>query len=339
MNSIAHRFRSARVLVVGDVMLDEYVVGTVSRICPEAPVPVLDIRSRYCSAGGAANVAMNVAGLAGTVHLVGLAGRDAAGVKLRELLRERSIPDYGLVDAGDRGTISKTRIVAGQQQICRIDHEVTTDAVGPLLDNLIEMAKGLIESCSVLVLSDYAKGALTAGFCEVVISYARQLNKVVIVDPKSKTFTKYRGCTLITPNVAEASLAAGVTIDSEFSLHKAGNALLDQLPGASVLITRGPDGMALFEHNSEPVLIPTVARKLFDVVGAGDTAVATLAVALGAGLPLREAVVWANIAAGIVVEKHGTASVSIEELFGREETADLISNIGHGQAQGQFLSA
>lgn len=155
---IAQRFRSARVLVIGDVMLDEYVVGSVSRICPEAPVPVLDIRSRYSSAGGAANVAMNVAGLAATVHLVGLAGRDTAGLTLRQLLRERSIPDHGLVDAGDRGTISKTRIVAGQQQICRVDHEVTTDAAGPLLESLIDTDKGLIDSCSVVVLSDYAKG-------------------------------------------------------------------------------------------------------------------------------------------------------------------------------------
>lgn len=329
MNSIAHRFRSARVLVVGDIMLDEYVVGSVSRISPEAPVPVLDVRSRHSSPGGAANVAMNVAGLDATVQLVGLVGRDTAGLTLRQLLRERSIPDNGLVDAGDRGTISKTRFVAGQQQICRIDYEVTRDAAGPLLENLIDTAKGLIDWCSVVVFSDYAKGTLTDDFCDVVISLARKLNKVVIVDPKSKTFAKYRGCTVVTPNLAEASLAAGVVIDSEFSLHKAANALMEQLPGTSILITRGPDGMALFEHGSAPVLIPTVARRLFDVVGAGDTAVATLAVALAAGLPLREAVVWANIAAGIVVEKHGTAAVGIKELLGHEETTGLIRSLGH----------
>jgi|ERR1039458_4522124 D-beta-D-heptose 7-phosphate kinase/D-beta-D-heptose 1-phosphate adenosyltransferase len=327
MNSLAYRFRSAKVVVIGDVMLDEYVVGTVSRISPEAPVPVLDVRSRFSSPGGAANVAMNVAGLAATVHLVGLAGNDSAGLTLRELLRERSIPDAGLIDAGDRGTILKTRIVAGQQQICRIDHEVTTDAAGPVLESMIDTAKRLIASCSVVVLSDYAKGTLTEHFCEVAISFARELGKLVIVDPKSKSFAKYRGCTVVTPNLAEASLATGVIIDSECSVHKAGNALMEQLPGTSILITRGPDGMTLFEYGSEPVLIPTVARRLFDVVGAGDTAVATLAVALAAGLPIREAVVWANIAAGIVVEKHGTASVSIQELFRDDDTAGLIRSL------------
>ena len=338
MNSLSQRFRSAGVLVIGDVMLDEYVVGSVSRICPEAPVPILDIRSRYSSAGGAANVAMNVAGLGATVHLIGLAGRDTAGLTLRQLLRERSIPDDGLVDAGDRGTITKTRIVAGQQQICRVDHEVTTDAMGPSLKSLIDAVEGLIDSCSVVVLSDYAKGTLTDDLCDFVISLARKLNKAVIVDPKSRTFAKYRGCTVITPNLAEASLAAGVSIDSEFSLHTAANTLMHHLPGTSILITRGPDGMALFERGSEPVLFPTVARTVFDVVGAGDTAVATLAVALAAGLPLRDAVVWANVAAGIVVEKHGTASVNIQELLRHETSAELPRNIQHNGTH-QMLSA
>jgi len=322
MASIAHRFRAAEVLVVGDVMLDEYVVGAVSRICPEAPVPVLDVRSRYNAPGGAANVALNVASLGATVHLVGLAGKDSAGIALRQLLLDRSVGDDGLVDARDRGTISKTRIVAGQQQICRIDHEVTTDVTGTLLEKLLDAAKEQIRRCSLLVLSDYAKGTLTVELCAEIMAFARTLNKPVIVDPKSKTFAKYLGCTLITPNVAEASVATGIKIDSDFSLHQAGAALLAQLPGTSVLITRGADGMALFERGRAPVLIPTVARKLFDVVGAGDTAVAMLAVALAAGLTIGEAVILANIAAGIVVEKHGTASVSLSELLGHQETTE-----------------
>lgn len=203
-----------------------------------------------------------------------------------------------------------------------------------MLESLIDTAKGLIDSCSVVVLSDYAKGMLTEHFCDVAISFARELSKLVIVDPKSRDSAKYRGCTVVTPDPVEASLAAGVVIESEFSLHKAGNALMGQLPGTGILITRGPDGMTLFEYGSEPVLIPTVARRLFAVVGAGDTAVATLAVALAAGLPIREAVVWGNIAAGIVVEKHGNASVSIQELLRHEETAGLIRSLGdHGVRQ------
>jgi D-beta-D-heptose 7-phosphate kinase/D-beta-D-heptose 1-phosphate adenosyltransferase len=198
---------------------------------------------------------------------------------------------------------------------------------------LIDSAESLIDSCSIVVLSDYAKGVLTDRFCDIAISFAREMKKPVIVDPKSNAFAKYRGCTVVTPNLAEASRASGVVIDSELSLYKAGNTLMEQLPGASVLITRGPDGMALFEHGVEPVLIPTVARRLFDVVGAGDTAVGMLAVALAAGFPIREAVVWANIAAGIVVEKHGTASVSLQELFCHHETAGLIRSLGEHSAR------
>ncbi len=327
MTAPIEKFRSARVLVIGDVMLDEYVVGAVSRICPEAPVPVLDVRSRYSSAGGAANVAMNIASLGARVDLVGLAGDDAPGRLLRELLQRESIPVIGLVDAGDRGTISKTRIVAGQQQICRIDHETKSDVPAGMMDRLIDVSKELMKSNSIVVLSDYAKGTLTDRFCHEIISFARASGKAVIVDPKCKNFRKYVGGTVITPNVAEASVASGIEINSEHSLHEAGNALVEQLPGSNVLITRGPDGMALFESGSEAVSIPTEARRVFDVTGAGDTVVATLAVALAAGLPLREAVGWANVAAGIVVEKPGTATASLEELFSHHENSNLARSL------------
>jgi D-beta-D-heptose 7-phosphate kinase/D-beta-D-heptose 1-phosphate adenosyltransferase len=328
MPSLLHRFHKARVAVIGDVMLDEYIVGAVSRISPEAPVPVLAARARYASPGGAANVAINLKGLGAGVTLVGMAGRDPAGIKLRQLLRERSISCQALFCAGERGTISKTRIVAGQQQICRIDNEVVEEPTGTVLEQLIESAVGVVESCAVVVLSDYAKGVLSAPMCRAVIDRARRLNKVVIVDPKSRSFDKYAGCTVLTPNTAEASQASGFAIHSEFSLHQAGNALMEQLPGAAVLITRGPDGMALFHPGSKPVLIPSVARQLFDVVGAGDTAVATLAVALASGFSLQEAMVWSNIAAGIVVGKPGTASVSLQELLEHSETADLLNGLG-----------
>jgi rfaE bifunctional protein kinase chain/domain len=321
MASLSDRFLSADVLVVGDVMLDEYIIGAVSRICPEAPVPVLDVRSRHSSAGGAANVAVNIAGLGARVQLIGLTGRDAAGDTLRQLLGRHSIPDRGLVYAEDRGTSSKTRIVAGQQQICRIDHEDTADATGALLRRLIEATTELMAGCSVIVLSDYAKGALTQEFCDVVIALARERKKPVIVDPKSRDFRKYRGCSVITPNLAEAALATRVSVDSEQSLNHAGEALIQQLPGTSVLITRGADGMTLFEDGSEPVSIPAIARKVFDVVGAGDTVVAILAVALAGGLPLREAAIWANIGAGIVVEKPGTAAIGLQELLSHSPAA------------------
>jgi D-beta-D-heptose 7-phosphate kinase/D-beta-D-heptose 1-phosphate adenosyltransferase len=317
MANLKEQFSGARVLVVGDAMLDEYVIGAVSRISPEAPVPVLDVRSRYHSAGGAANVAMNLASLGATVYLVALVGDDPAGAALRALLRGHSIADDYLVVAADRGTISKTRIVAGQQQICRIDHEQRSAVPDEVCAKLVASAASAMERCHVAVLSDYAKGVLTPATCAAIIGQAR--SKQIVVDPKSNDFRKYAGCTLITPNLHEAATAAGMPIESEDDLRRAGAYLLGQLPGASVLITRGPDGMALFEAgHTEPVSIPTFARKVFDVVGAGDTVVATLAAALAAKIPIREAIRLANVAAGIVVEKPGTATVTTDEIEARD---------------------
>jgi D-beta-D-heptose 7-phosphate kinase/D-beta-D-heptose 1-phosphate adenosyltransferase len=308
-----NKFDKAHILVIGDVMLDEYVVGAVSRISPEAPVPVLDVRSRYFSAGGAANVAMNIASLGAHVYLVGIIGNDPAGHSLRELLRSNSISDRYLVEAPDRGTISKTRIVAGQQQICRIDHEERSPIPDVLLTRLLDVVTSTLDLCSVVVLSDYAKGILTDECCREIIRGAH--GKQIIVDPKSKDFSKYAGCSLITPNLSEASAAAGISIDSEESLQQAGLLLLAKLPGANVLITRGPEGMTLFQPGKPGhVTIPTQARKVFDVVGAGDTVAATLAVALASEVPLPEAIHLANLAAGIVVEKTGTATVTFDEL-------------------------
>jgi D-beta-D-heptose 7-phosphate kinase/D-beta-D-heptose 1-phosphate adenosyltransferase len=318
MNNLRERFRGAHVLVVGDVMLDEYVMGAVSRISPEAPVPVLDVRSRYCSAGGAANVAMNIVSLGATVSLAGTMGDDAAGNSLWRLLQEKGIGDECLVESPGRGTISKTRIIAGQQQICRIDHEERSPIGAELLAELLKRIARPLGFCNVVVLSDYAKGVLTDACCEQIIALAQGAGKPVIVDPKSKDFRKYLGCNVITPNQHEAAVASGVAIESEETLQEAGAKLMRDLPGAAVLITRGPEGMALFQDGADrPLTIPTEARKVFDVVGAGDTVVAALAVALGAGESLPEAVRIANLAAGIVVEKPGTATVTFDELAAR----------------------
>jgi rfaE bifunctional protein kinase chain/domain len=313
-----HDFKAAHVLVVGDVMLDEYVIGAVSRISPEAPVPVLDVRSRYVAAGGAANVAMNIASLGATVYLLGIVGNDAAGSQLRHLLRAHSVSDEYLIDAPKRGTISKTRIIAGQQQICRMDHEDRSPVPEDLIAKMLEILNQALDLCRVVVLSDYAKGLMTEECCGEIIRLARTREKQTIVDPKSKEFQKYLGCSVITPNLSEASAASGIAIDSDASLLRAGAELRSQLPGTAVLITRGPDGMALFgPRAAAPVTIPTEARKVFDVVGAGDTVAAMLAVALAAEYPLAEAVSLANLAAGIVVEKPGTATVTLDEINAR----------------------
>lgn len=316
-------FRRVSVLVTGDVMLDEYILGTVSRISPEAPVPVLDVRSRKFVLGGAGNVAANIAALGAKVDVTALAAFDQAGMKVRDLFVEAGIGIEGLVDAGTRGTISKTRVVAGQQQVVRIDHEDRLPVMPPLLDQVIGTAKGLLQGRQVLILSDYAKGLLGDAFCAAMIAEAVSQGIPVIVDPKARDFSKYRGCTVITPNLPEASLAAGITIDSDEALYRAGEYLLKVLPGSSILITRGSEGMTLFHEDGDPITVPTVARQVFDVVGAGDTVIATLALCCGANIPLPMAMRIANIAAGIVVEKPGTATTNVAEILAHDTIGDL----------------
>ena len=323
LDQLAHLFQGVSVLVVGDVMLDEYILGTVSRISPEAPVPVVDVKSRKLVLGGAANVAANIAGLGSGVAVTALVAFDHAGEQVRELFRKAGIGTEGLVDAGSRGTTSKTRIVAGQQQVVRIDHENRGPVSAGLLESVLAAAKRQLDGKQVLILSDYAKGLLSDSFCAAIIAAARERNIPVIVDPKSREFSKYRGCTVITPNLSEASLAAGVVIDSEKALFEAGEYLLKALPGTNVLITRGPEGMTLFHEGAEPLTVPTVARQIFDVVGAGDTVIATLAVCCGAGIPICTAMRIANIAAGIVVEKPGTATTTVEEILAHHALGGL----------------
>lgn len=335
--SVVDRLSEPRVAIVGDVMLDEYVAGKITRISPEAPVPIIDVVDRRLSPGGAANVAANVAGLGAGSRLIGLVADDTPGRAIRKLLHESGVNLVGLVEPGDRQTICKTRLVAGQQQIVRVDQE----SKAPLGDadflKVTESVAHALVQAHVCVLSDYGKGMLTEKLCQEVIRLAHERGRPTIVDPKGKDFRKYRGCSVITPNQYEAAIAAGIEIESERDLHQAGEILLQILPGACVLITRGSDGMTLFRECQDALTIPTMARTVFDVVGAGDTAVATLAVAVGAGLPIETAIKLANIAAGIVVEKHGTVAVGIDELTAHPETIELFRtdhqiSIGHAYA-------
>jgi D-beta-D-heptose 7-phosphate kinase/D-beta-D-heptose 1-phosphate adenosyltransferase len=308
-------FRGISVLVVGDVMLDEYLIGSVARISPEAPVPVVDVQSRKCVLGGAANVAANIASLGGIPLVFGAAAYDKAGEELRGLFHKAGISAAGLMDSGKRCTVSKTRIVAGQQQIVRIDQESREVFAQDLSSAVVGSARAAMPDARVVVLSDYGKGLLSETVCPVLIEAGRQLDLTVIVDPKGRDFEKYRGCSIITPNLAEAAAASGITVDSDQALYRAGEYLLRMLPGTSVLVTRGEDGMILFTDSGDPVTVPTVARHVFDVVGAGDTAVAALALSMGAGIALPRAMKIANLAAGAAVGKQGTATVTVSELF------------------------
>ncbi len=325
--NLKQRFGSLSVLIVGDLMLDEYISGSVSRISPEAPVPVVDVQARRHVLGGAANVAANIRSLGGDAAVVGLVGRDSAGGMLRGLLSRSGIRTDGLIDSGERCTICKTRIVAGQQQIVRIDNEVKTPISGELLQAAIDTARDLMDRKDVVVLSDYAKGLLTDALCAAVIDEARARSVPVIVDPKSRDFRRYLRCTLITPNQAEASHASGITIDSDETLDLAGAQLLRQLPGTNILITRGAEGMTLFHGRDASITVTTVARQVYDVVGAGDTVIATLAACVGAGIALPQAMRLANIAAGIVVGKTGTATTSVDEILSHENIAEAAAMV------------
>lgn len=299
---------SPRILVVGDVMLDRYWFGDVSRISPEAPVPVVRIERRDERLGGAANVARNAVALGARTALLGVVGQDEAGDMVQKLLTDLDVTSYLNRDESI-STIIKLRVIGRQQQLLRIDFEhPPTDTV---LRNKLTQFNTLLPEYDVIVLSDYAKGSLVN--VAEMIGAARRLGKRTLVDPKGDDFMRYKGASILTPNKSELRQVVGAWKTEEELTAK-----VQQLRGAleleALLLTRSEEGMTLYTAD-DPLHIPTVAREVFDVSGAGDTVIATLATMLGAGLPLAEAVSVANRAGGIVVGKLGTATVTREELF------------------------
>jgi rfaE bifunctional protein kinase chain/domain len=310
------QFPSVRVLIAGDVMLDQYVIGTVSRISPEAPVPVVDMATVTAVPGGAANVAANIVSLGGTASLIGVVGNDSAAGDLREACSALGISAEGLVGSDVRPTTTKMRIVAEHQQICRLDRD-QRGALDTATENaLIARIDKYLASASVCVLSDYDKGCLSHRVTRHLIESARIAGKPVIVDPKVKDFSKYSGATLITPNTKEAELASGERIMSQADVFRVARLLCAQ-SRSSLLITQGASGMTLFTEGRKPLHVPARAKRVFDVTGAGDTVVSTLALASGAAADLKTSVLLANMAAGIAVQKPGTAQVTVTELLDR----------------------
>lgn len=314
LTDLVAAMRGHSVLILGDVMLDEYVWGEVRRISPEAPVPVVEARRRTYTPGGAANVAANVAMLGGRVYLGSVIGRDASGECLRQLLIEHGVEVSGLIESAERPTTTKTRILAHNQQIARVDTEERCAVNGESEDALANWLAAQIANAEVCIVSDYGKGVVSARLTQVLIQTARQANKPVVVDPKGTDYSKYRGATLVTPNVFEAERAANLEISQDGNLTQIVGRLRSTLDDSALLITRGAEGMSLFMSGGAPIHVPAIARQVFDVTGAGDTVIGTLALALAAGAPMETAVRLANIAAGIVVGKVGTAAVTPEEL-------------------------
>jgi rfaE bifunctional protein kinase chain/domain len=311
---IIKRFSGVRVLVVGDIMLDRFIWGNVSRISPEAPVPVLVVEKEEFLLGGAANVVNNLHSLGGKAFLCGIIGDDEMGQKVTQRLDEMGIERSGVLIEKGRQTTVKTRIIAHHQQMVRIDRETTHHPKTSTLRSLSNYLKQNIKGLDGVILSDYGKGLLTKEMIYDTIRTARNAKKFVMVDPKIKNFFFFRGATVVTPNTSEASSASRVSITDEASLGRAGRILLKRLKCDALVITRGEDGMAIFEPNRQPFLVPTEAKEVYDVTGAGDTVIGTMALALGAGASIRKAAELANHAAGIVVGKVGTATVDQREL-------------------------
>jgi D-glycero-beta-D-manno-heptose-7-phosphate kinase len=313
---ILSRARDCRIVVLGDVMLDEFIWGNVSRISPEAPVPVVNIQRESTRLGGAANVLANVSALGANANVIGVVGADAAAEKLRDGLRQTggAQTDEMLIEDENRPTTIKLRIIAHNQMVVRADREHRGQVNGAVEARIISTAKEAIDNAQALVVSDYDKGVITPKILSEVLPFA--YGRIpVLIDPKLKNFDAYRPANLVTPNHHEALKVSNLEEDNDETLQQAARLIRARLSCDAVLITRGESGMMLVEGDAPTVYVETAAQEVFDVTGAGDTVIATLAAAMAAGASMTEAAVLANHAAGIVVGKVGTAIASAEEVL------------------------
>jgi D-beta-D-heptose 7-phosphate kinase/D-beta-D-heptose 1-phosphate adenosyltransferase len=308
-------FAEVRVLILGDVMLDRFTYGIIERISPEAPIPVLTIERETDMPGGAANVARNLSGMAARTTLVGVVGDDEWAATLRSKLVHLAGVEINLIEDRSRPTTVKTRFVAEGQQVLRTDRE-DSKAVSPQIEKcLLAAYEGALANSDIVVLSDYAKGALSNSVVAEAISMARRARKTVVTDPKAKSFEKYRGATVLTPNRYELQAACGFECATDEAVVRGAQHILTSGICEAVVVTRGKDGISSIRPNGDIQHLRTAAREVFDVSGAGDTVVATMAAALASGADIGDACRLANVAAGIVVGKHGTAIATSEEMI------------------------
>ena len=303
-----------KVLVIGDLILDHYLWGSVERTCYEAPVPVLRHERDSWVLGAAGNVANNIASLGGRALMVGVVGHDGDGERLINLLKNSAIDTTGVARLEGRPTSVKTRVSSQGQQMLRIDNEDTSPLSAAAEKKVIQSIARLAPSCRMIIVSDYAKGVVTDGVIKAALGAAKKAGARVLVDPKGRDYRKYRGADVVKPNDREVALAVGRSVGNEEELLAAGRELIRRCGMKSLIISRGPEGMAVLEARRKPRMIPARAREVFDVTGAGDTVVATLALGLAVGLSLADAATLANHAAGVVVAKLGVSTVSPEEL-------------------------
>lgn len=322
LNDIIQKFKEQKVLVVGDLMVDEYVFGEVSRISPEAPIPILDAQRIIHLLGGAANVAYNVKALGGEVFLAGIVGDDEKAKTLKNNLSDKGIGLGGVITDATRKTTVKTRIVARNQQVVRVDNEDKHPIDSQTEESLLNFIKSQLSQLNAIILSDYDKGVIVPSLSQKIIALAKEKNILCLADPKGDYCAKYRGCDLIKPN--EKELARALNISTEQlrqadAFARAGWDLLSSTMCSNILVSRGGEGMVLFQANGGYFAHEAINRQPADVSGAGDTAMAVLALALASGADLRQSITLASYACGIEVAKIGTAAVSSEELCERLE--------------------
>jgi D-beta-D-heptose 7-phosphate kinase/D-beta-D-heptose 1-phosphate adenosyltransferase len=316
LKNAVKKFQAANILVIGDIIVDHFIWGTVSRISPEAPVPVVNVTKENLLLGGAANVLHNIYDLGGKATLCGLIGDDAMGDHLLKLLADLSSPASGVVRSKNRPTTLKTRVIAQNQQVVRFDREKKCCPSPESLDEIFRFLDRTLTTFDAVIISDYDKGMISLQLMDYLRDRANGGKKIpLIVDPKPTRPERFKGVTIVTPNHHEAELMANVVIEDENDLLNAAKTLQKMLNGEAILITRGEAGMALFEKDKPLLTIPTMAKEVYDVTGAGDTVIATLALGLAVGLGFAEAATIANLAAGIVVGKIGTATASTDELL------------------------
>ena len=307
------KFKDKNILVIGDLILDHYIWGKVNRISPEAPVPVVEVTRESFMLGGAANVAHNIVALGGKASVIGINGRDISGQVLVDMLRQKGVNCDGIFES-NRPTTVKTRVIAHNQQVVRFDREDSKYVTGKVLKGIMDYIGSLYDSHDAIIISDYKKGMISAELIGNILKDSRAKKKFIAVDPKVGHFNFYRGVSLITPNVMEASNGSNIEINDDISLLKAGRALMKRLGLKAVLITRGEQGMSLFEKKGVSH-IATVARKVYDVTGAGDTVISAFTLAKVSGAGMEDSAVIANHAAGLVVGEIGTAVATPEELM------------------------
>ncbi len=306
---------SGTVAVIGDVILDEFLWCTVNRISPEAPVPVCHVQDTTLVPGGAANVAHNIRSLGGKVFLLGVVGDDAAKAQLEMCLQNLNVDPSDLVTDSSRPTVIKTRIIAHRQHVVRVDREAPQPISADIAEALLKKLDAILPQVQVVLLSDYAKGCLTDQLSQEVVKRCRKAGIKVVVDPKGTDYAKYHGATVITPNFSEFQAAVQQPITTEAQVHQHGLNLRQSLELEAMLVTRSEKGMSIIFASGEKVDIPTRAREVYDITGAGDTAVAAMSLALASGWTLADAAQFSNYAAGVVVGKVGTATTTVAEVI------------------------